>query len=388
MNADEHLRTALRHAPDRDLEAPRELSAQIVAAAYRAAAEPAPHTVPRRWPWPAWRGARPLRLGASGALASVLLAGVIGLMWQANPPGPGRGTDAGDGPSPAATPATASTPQPARAQTPEQLAVQERSTAVAPLVGTPGPVAGGRAGMAQQATEQRAVAPAAVRRAATEVPTQAQALPPAAPPSPSPSPSLAPAPALPSPLPPAVSVAASPAPAPVPTPPQSTGHEAVADAAPEATTPAPATAAAADSHMAAPLPRPLASRLAAAAPAALRAPPTSLATVAPPWAEVEDLSPSWRVQGLATEVDREWLAQLARFTQGRWAPAPEPASQPASGNAEPDLVWLQGDKPVGRLWLGPARATWCSARAACQSAPLPEATIAALKDSLQKKLPR
>ena len=140
--------------------------------------------------------------------------------------------------------------------------------------------------------------------------------------------------------------------------------------------------------MAAPLPRPLASRLAAAAPAALRVPPTSLATVAPPWAEVEDLSPSWRVQGLATEVDREWLAQLARFTQGRWAPAPEPASQPASGNAEPDLVWLQGDKPVGRLWLGPARATWCSARAACQSAPLPEATIAALKDSMQKKLPR
>lgn len=105
---DAHLRQALRHAPDADVQAPSELSAQILAAAHRAAADrPARAAAASRhwWPWGAtWR------LGASGAFASVLMAGVIGLLWRGEPPGP-----AGEDPAaaaPAAAPPLPSTPAP------------------------------------------------------------------------------------------------------------------------------------------------------------------------------------------------------------------------------------------------------------------------------------
>ncbi len=85
---DAHLRQALRHAPDARLQAPPELSAQILAAAHRAKADqpPLPAGTPRlAWPW-----SRRWSLGTSGALASLLLAGVIGVLWRGDPPGPAR----------------------------------------------------------------------------------------------------------------------------------------------------------------------------------------------------------------------------------------------------------------------------------------------------------
>jgi len=91
---DEHLRAALRHAPDATLAAPEAVSARILAAAHRAASEPAPAAPGRRrwWPLPVWQ------LGPSGALASVLLAGVVGLLWHDAPPGPARIEDTAQAP--------------------------------------------------------------------------------------------------------------------------------------------------------------------------------------------------------------------------------------------------------------------------------------------------
>jgi hypothetical protein len=103
---DAHLRQALRHAPDAEVQAPSELSAQILAAAHRAAADrPARAAAASRHWWP--RGAT-WRLGASGAFASVLMAGVIGLLWRGEPPGPAREDPAAA--APAAAPPLPSTP--------------------------------------------------------------------------------------------------------------------------------------------------------------------------------------------------------------------------------------------------------------------------------------
>lgn len=76
--SDAHLHAALRHAPDATLEAPAALGARIRAAAH-AAVRPVP------W-WRRWRAQPPWRLGASGAFATFALAGVIGLLWQGEPP--------------------------------------------------------------------------------------------------------------------------------------------------------------------------------------------------------------------------------------------------------------------------------------------------------------
>ncbi len=87
VEADAHLRAALRHAPDAEVAAPADVSAQIIAAAHRSAGERAapavrPPTARGRWWLQPW--------GASGALATVLMAGVIGLMWRGETPGPAR----------------------------------------------------------------------------------------------------------------------------------------------------------------------------------------------------------------------------------------------------------------------------------------------------------
>lgn len=79
---DERLQAALRHAPDAQATPPVHLSAQILAAAHRAASE-----APRRARRVGLFGT-PWRLGASGAFAMVALAGVLGLLWRGEPPGP------------------------------------------------------------------------------------------------------------------------------------------------------------------------------------------------------------------------------------------------------------------------------------------------------------
>ena len=91
LPCDEHLRAALRHAPDASVGAPADLSVQIRAAALRAAtvaAAPAsPPPVVPAWPqrlW-SWLG-KPVRMGASGAFATLLIATVIGLVWRSEGP--------------------------------------------------------------------------------------------------------------------------------------------------------------------------------------------------------------------------------------------------------------------------------------------------------------
>ena len=87
IDGDEHLRAALRHAPDAGVTAPDHISAQIIAAAHRSAGErAAPFTrapaARGRWWLQPW--------GASGAMATVLMAGVIGLIWRGEAPGPAQ----------------------------------------------------------------------------------------------------------------------------------------------------------------------------------------------------------------------------------------------------------------------------------------------------------
>jgi hypothetical protein len=88
---DEHLRAALRHAPDAGVGAPADLGLKIRAAALRAAtvaaAPPPPSLVVPSWPerlW-SWLG-QPGRMGASGAFATVLIATVIGMVWRSEVP--------------------------------------------------------------------------------------------------------------------------------------------------------------------------------------------------------------------------------------------------------------------------------------------------------------
>ena len=354
MTPDEHLRAALRHAPDAQLQAPHELGAQIIAAAHRASAEgpmrqPA-GPAPRRSFWTAWFGGRPLRLGTSGALASVLLASVIGLMWQAAPPGAALdervSLNASAPPQP--VPASAPAPAPEAAPVPAQV---------------------------EPAQPQ---APAAARPRPQPVPVVTPAPRPMAPPAPAPTtaaPATLPA-ALPSPLPlppPSTVVAAEAADAAPGTPRPAAARMAGAAMAP-APAPAPATAAAAAAVAAAP------------APAQARANALALAAPAPPWSALlaDSALPSWRLNGQTLAMDRHWLQALAQQTQGRWSPAP--GATPAASDLQ--LLWLHGDDVLARLWLGPTQATWCSAQGICQTAPLPEGVAARLTTELEKKRPR
>ena len=148
VKPDAHLRAALRHAPDADDAAPADISAQIIAAAHRSAGErPAPPVRPSaaggRWWLQPW--------GASGALATVLMAGVIGLMWRGETPGPAREEvgpqQVAQAPAPAPVPTPTPTPAPATADaqatppapapTPQPAATKPRVLAAAPAIKPP-----------------------------------------------------------------------------------------------------------------------------------------------------------------------------------------------------------------------------------------------------------
>lgn len=93
MARDAHLRAALRHAPDRDVRPPAELSRRILDAA-RVAAGSAPKRTarPAAAPWARVRDglasctAWLRHPGATAAFASLMLATVIGVMWRDGPP--------------------------------------------------------------------------------------------------------------------------------------------------------------------------------------------------------------------------------------------------------------------------------------------------------------
>lgn len=344
VEPDAHLRAALRNAPDAGLQAPTEVGAQIIAAAHRAAGEPALRPAPtRRW----WRRGMPWRMGTSGALASVLLAGVIGLMWRGEPPGPAR--------SDPAAPATADQAAPATKAAEPATPAEVTAPAAAP---TPAPVPSPAAVRTEQAA----------RGNATEaMPAAAQA--PAAAPLPAP----APAPAGRA----ETSATALPEAA-----------RRTADAAAVAPT-APAAPAAVQSPTPPPVPTGTAAKSLPAARMSLQAPTAHAALAAAegdlqalPWARLglEADAQHWRVDGQTRQVSASWLEALGLRTAGRWRA--DAQARPAAGALQ--LQWLAGDTVLGRLWLGEQIAGWCDAALHCQTAPLEPAQAADLKE----KLPR
>jgi hypothetical protein len=191
---DEHLRAALRHAPDRDAAAPAGLSERILAEA-RAAA-PAPVAAARPGFVERWRGwwSRPV---AAGAFASLLIAGFVGLMWREGPPPealPGGDTAApAAAPAPApmaeqAPPAAAPTPlPPPQPQRPPERRREREATAAKPAAPAPAPAPAAAPPppppplRAEQATTDRAAERADAAAPAKALPAPAAAPRPAAP---------------------------------------------------------------------------------------------------------------------------------------------------------------------------------------------------------------
>ncbi len=325
---DEHLLAALRHAPDAQATPPAHLSAQILAAAHRAAAEPAPGPG-RRTGW----FSTPRRLGTSGAFATLALAGVVGLLWRGERPGPAAEapTEVPAAAAPAAPPPTVASapaaaavspsPAPNRAARDEarsaarQRIVADQATAAQERkaeVRTPGP----EVRVAALPPPSAAVADAAAAEASVTVAPQ----PPPPPPPPSPSPS-------PSPSPPAVA-----------TPPRAW--------------------------------RP-------ASPAMLAAPRPPA-----PWmnALAAGDATSWTLDGQPWTPASSWLQTLAAATQGRW----QAAAPGAPAADEPRIEWAEARGTQGRLWLGEARVLWCDAAARCEVAALDEGVGARLRRSLPR----
>lgn len=365
IEPDAHLRAALRHAPDAAVQAPPELGAQIVAAAYRAAAEaPAPAAQARRAGLADWLWGSTWRLGASGAFASVLMAGVIGLLWREGAPGPAVDEAAPAATAPLAPPAAAPAPEP------EPLAVtavpsDPRPQPQPPSKPPPPPPPAARALPARPATaatppmptlhadlpaapppvmeKARAQADAAVQRPHSAGP----AAPPAALPA---APAAQPATAARAADAPASSLSLS-------------GTRAAAEPA--------ATAGASD-------------RLGTGlAPAPARMRQATVATPPLPWASASAQAGTAWLDGRPLAADAAWLQALQRQTAGLWRGAP--AARPAAAQAL--LEWRQGDRQLGRLWLDEQGALWCPAPdspAPCEVAPLSAQALADLKE----KLPR
>jgi hypothetical protein len=212
---DAYLQRALRHAPDADVVAPPRVSAAILREARGAAAQATP--APRRaahdplgevlralgdaWSWLA-------RPRAAGALASVMVATLAGVLWWNTPPDPDVERFAGAAPTEAPAGAEA-TPRDAAARAAAQAAAE---AAAAPSVAAAPPpaqeaVREQRVGAAARsdgraaAQAPRAPPPAAAADADAAAPVQAAppatapALAKAAPQAAAPAPAPAPAPA-------------------------------------------------------------------------------------------------------------------------------------------------------------------------------------------------
>lgn len=317
---DEHLQAALRHAPDAQAVPPPHLSAQILAAAHRAAAEAPPQRRRRGFFGTPWR------LGASGAFATVALAGVLGLLWRDERPGPASE-------APAAVPAAA--PVPAAPPRVDDAAQKRESAArEAAAREMAGRERARDAATARVQAEQRVVAE---RRA------EMTSNPPAS--MPRPTPASVPAPLAQADAGPAASVVAT-------------------AAAPPPPPPAPAPTAA-----------PVAAAAARAAAPALR----MAARPAAPWLAA-DTPLQWQLGGSPWKSDPAWLSALATLAQGRWQPAPDATPAPD----ELQLEWAGPAGMLGRLWLGERRLLSCDAAGRCEAAVL-DAEAAAM---LRRTLPR
>lgn len=327
---DPRLRAALRHAPDRDLAPPAALDRRILDAASEALRS---KRVSARSGWRAWLDALTRPAGAA-ALTSVVLATVIGVMWQ-------------DGPPPEAPPETPSetlsemkAAPPKAAMTPPAPAGENRTpsepataaaVAAAPVATLPPPPA---APLPRPDRSKEALSKEALSKAA---PTPA--------PAPAPAPSLGPAlgqapaeaPASPPPAPPAAPPVASPAPgvaapSPLSAPPRSDAAEAVVRPR---------------SEVSQSMPRSM------PAPAARSADRSLAAAFDPMLAALATTDPG--------SPDAALLRELQRAMDGRWQAVLPPSRLPTFTTAplrlpgDAGTLQLEGDEIV---WTGPDGTPW------------------------------
>lgn len=359
---DPHLGKALAHAPDREATPPPHVSAQILAAAHREATAAAPAVRPTAPPW--WR--RPWLAsrasGASGALATVLIAAFVGLLWRGEPPGP-----AVDGPAPAVlveAAAPAAIPPPEGPPVPAKPAVPATPPAPAYLATKP-PVTAGAAAQAEraradleaQSRQAKALADAtegsaAERRFALPARARAQV---AAESKVAAAPEM-PRPAAPPPVPaPAAPVPASPAPAAVPA--------TASPAPPAAATPAgTAGALRAESSPSAPV-APLAARPAQAG--------------LPAWQPGDQLT--WDPASANPAPSGPWLQRLAALTQPAWVRSGE------APLAATRLGWLREGAALGALQWDTGVVWWCAAGQSCLRAEVPPDALRDLVGLLGKE---
>jgi hypothetical protein len=324
---DPHLQAALRHAPDARVEAPPEIAARVLAEARRAVAPVATPPWWARWWARAGAGWMP-----QGAFATLLLAGLITLLWRDDRPGPAvESAPMAKSPAPAAAPAAT----PAAAE----LAAVASAPGAAPAAPAQHRAAARARALetaqndAARQTARQAKAADAAQAARSEQAERRQEAPPQLSPPPPPPPPPPPAPPAPAPT-----TAMAPAPAGV-----------AMDAATRPPRPTPAAAAS--------------NRMALAAPESA------------PWGDPPgpaDLLRRPGLEGSAGHVDATWLTALARSIAAPWQGAG--AAPPTS---EPVLVWERDSAPYGRLWIERREARnwvlWCAAAAAesrCQQAPL------------------
>ena len=405
---DAHLRQALRHAPDRDAVPPAALSASILAQA-RAAVQPVPprHAPAAPWWSRLWQQMATPAFG--GAFASVMLAGVIGVMWQDGPPPealPGAERETAKAPAAAPMPAPVPAAAPAAAPPVPSAAVQDTARADQPpqaaqvptmpaqKAAPPVPLVTARAPApapkpAESAREVPAAPPAAETRAApapsgaadnrqpgAAAGPRANTAPEAAP-APAPAPATAAAPAvtavpLPAPVPfPATGTAQAPGPAPAPAPApaaKSTAAAAPVGQAPvvaPASPPAPAAVAPARSILQEASrdaareveAQPRSARREASASGALGA--ASLARLTPPLDPLA--APLAALSGAAPDDARardarQALLDARRLAVGPWQPAEPPSAEPTIVVVSPDGA------PLGRLWIDDRAVTWQPAR--------------------------
>lgn len=348
---DEHLRQALRHAPDADLSAPRDISARILAAAHRSVAAPAPAAAaePARWRrWLAWPRQSP---GTSAALASVVLAGFVGLLWRGEAPGPALD----EAPrriaqAPAARPAPAMTSAAVPAAAPVTAGASPAAVRPAPASEKSAPTAA----MPSTGAAPRRAAGNAGPQPAPVLRTQPAEIAPVQPDPPSAAEPLAKAESRSKPQAPPTPSLPEPAPAPAQTAAAPPAHAAVSAQAGRsqrlATAAAPAPEAA------------TARRAAASALAAADAGPR------PPWQAADMAAHAWRWQpeSALRSPDRAWWEALARAAHGRWQVVAD--AQPVAGAM--GLEARRDAEQVRRLWIEPASVLWCGETPPCQQAPL------------------
>ena len=321
---DAHLLAALRHAPDRDVQPPADVSAAILVRA-QAAVQPARTRSPNGRA--GWRAAidQVLRPGPMAAFGTVALATLIGVMWSGQSPPdatPSLRAEAGAA-APAAAPASADTVPAAQAPSAQREAAPTAAQTSPPVVRPP----------------PRAVAEALQKRAAPEVLAAAESK--ATQPQPQPMAAAA-------------QIAAAPQ--------QDAQREPAAqDAA------AKSTADAAPATLALPARRSRAESTAATLGAAA---PDAAAPLTAPTIELEAAVRSdparvrWQVAGgrMAAHgpAQRDWWAALARATQGRWhaAGGGEPAGMQVTLTIDGVPRGSLAFEPNHLLWREPGGLTW------------------------------